>query len=182
MNPINQSEINDILWRACDTFRGAVNPAEYKNYILVMLFVKYISDVWRDRYEQLLQRYDGDQERLQRAVRYEKFTLPAGCDFQTLYAQRNEPNLGEIINIVLEVIKEANKEKLEGVFRNINFNSEAALAAPGSATSGSRTCSTTLPTNDSSGSLFDCQTGTFSLDKNMRPGKHLAPGCATVTL
>ena len=127
MNPINQSEINDILWRACDTFRGTVDPAEYKNYILVMLFVKYISDVWRDRYEQLLTRYDGEQERVQRAMRYEKFTLPADCDFDTLYAQRNADNLGEIINIALEAIEEANKEKLEGVFRNIDFNSEAAL-------------------------------------------------------
>jgi len=127
MNPINQSEINDILWRACDTFRGTVDPAEYKNYILVMLFVKYISDVWRDRYEQLLQRYGGDEERVGRALRYEKFKLPAGCDFETLYEQRNADNLGEIINIALEKIEEANKEKLEGVFRNIDFNSEAAL-------------------------------------------------------
>jgi type I restriction enzyme M protein len=42
---INQDEINNILWKACDTFRGTVDPAEYKNYILVMLFVKYISDL-----------------------------------------------------------------------------------------------------------------------------------------
>jgi len=48
---ISQDEINTILWRACDTFRGAVDPAEYKYYILVMLFVKYISDVWADHYE-----------------------------------------------------------------------------------------------------------------------------------
>ena len=127
MNPINQDEINAILWRACDTFRGTVDPAEYKNYILVMLFVKYISDVWRDRYDQLTQEYGGDAERVQRALRYEKFALPAGCDFQTLYEQRNADNLGEIINIALEAIEEANKEKLEGVFRNIDFNSEAAL-------------------------------------------------------
>jgi len=127
MNPINQSEINDILWRACDTFRGTVDPAEYKNYILVMLFVKYISDVWRDRYDQLMEKYGDDQERVQRALRYERFKLPAGCDFQTLYEQRNADNLGEIINIALEAIEEANKEKLEGVFRNIDFNSEAAL-------------------------------------------------------
>ena len=127
MNPINQDEINAILWRACDTFRGTVDPAEYKNYILVMLFVKYISDVWRDRYDQLTQEYGDDAERVQRAMRYEKFALPAGCDFQTLYEQRNAPNLGEIINIALEAIEEANKEKLEGVFRNIDFNSEAAL-------------------------------------------------------
>jgi len=77
MNPINQDEINAILWRACDTFRGTVDPAEYKNYILVMLFVKYISDVWRDRYDQLTQEYGGDAERVQRALRYEKFALPA---------------------------------------------------------------------------------------------------------
>jgi type I restriction enzyme M protein len=124
---INQDEINNILWRACDTFRGTVDPAEYKNYILVMLFVKYISDVWRDRYDQLTQKYGGDEERIQRALRYEKFALPAGCDFQTLYEQRNADNLGEVINIALEAIEEANKEKLEGVFRNIDFNSEAAL-------------------------------------------------------
>ncbi len=43
---VTQSEINGIRWKACDTFRGAVDPSEYKNYILVMLFVKYISDVW----------------------------------------------------------------------------------------------------------------------------------------
>ena len=124
---INQDEINQILWNACDTFRGTVDPAEYKNYILVMLFVKYISDVWRDHYEAYLEKYDGDEQRARRAMRYEKFALPAGCDFQSLYEQRNEPNLGEIINIALEQIEEANKEKLEGVFRNIDFNSEAAL-------------------------------------------------------
>lgn len=124
---ISQDEINQILWRACDTFRGTVDPAEYKNYILVMLFVKYISDLWRDRYDQLLAQYDGDQERVQRAMRYEKFNLPEDSDFASLYNQRNADNLGEIINVALDAIEEANKEKLESVFRNIDFNSEAAL-------------------------------------------------------
>jgi type I restriction enzyme M protein len=99
---INQDEINAILWSACDTFRGTVDPAEYKNYILVMLFVKYISDVWRDHYEQLVEQYGGDEGRARHMVRYEKFILPAGCDFQSLYEQHNVPNLSEIINIALE--------------------------------------------------------------------------------
>jgi type I restriction enzyme M protein len=126
-NRINQDEINAILWKACDTFRGTVDPSEYKNYILVMLFIKYISDVWQDHYDSYQQEYGTDEERLQRKMRYERFVLPPGCRFADLYEQRNAPNLGEIINIALEKIEEANKEKLNGVFRNIDFNSEANL-------------------------------------------------------
>jgi type I restriction enzyme M protein len=124
---ISQDEINAILWRACDTFRGTVDPSEYKNYILVMLFVKYISDVWQDHYEVYKQQYGYDEERIRRRMRYERFVLPEGCRFADLYEQHNAPNLGEIINIALEKIEEANKEKLSGVFRNIDFNSEANL-------------------------------------------------------
>ena len=53
--------------------------------------------------------------------------LPEGADFYALHAQRNAANMGELINIALEQIEDANKEKLDGVFRNIDFNSEAAL-------------------------------------------------------
>ena len=47
---VNQDDINKALWAACDTFRGVVDPAQYKDYILVMLFLKYISDLWADHY------------------------------------------------------------------------------------------------------------------------------------
>lgn len=124
---INQDEINSILWKACDTFRGTIDPSEYKNYILVMLFLKYISDVWKDRYAALMEQHDNDETRAKRQLRYERFILPEGADYDTLYEQRNEANLGELINIALEKIEDANKEKLENVFRNIDFNSEANL-------------------------------------------------------
>jgi type I restriction enzyme M protein len=130
-NRINQDEINAILWRACDTFRGTVDPSEYKNYILVMLFVKYISDVWQDHYDTYKQEYGDDVERIRRRMRYERFVLPEGCSYDDLYEQRNEPNLGELINIALEKIEDVNKEKLNGVFRNIDFNSEAHLGRTG---------------------------------------------------
>ena len=124
---VNQAEINNILWRACDTFRGTVDPAEYKNYILVMLFVKYISDIWQDAYEAVKKEYGDDEERILRRLKRERFVLPADCTFKALYGQRNAANLGEVINVALEAIEEANKQKLEGVFRNIDFNSEASL-------------------------------------------------------
>jgi type I restriction enzyme M protein len=126
-NTISPSEINSILWKACDTFRGTVDPSEYKNYILVMLFVKYISDVWQEKVEQYTTQYAGDEERIQRRLSREKFRLPANATFESLYAQRNADNLGEVINIALEQIEDANREKLQRVFRNIDFNSESAF-------------------------------------------------------
>ena len=124
---INQDEINSILWKACDTFRGTVDASEYKNYILVMLFVKYISDVWQEHYETLTEKFGNDEEMILRRMQRERFVLPKGCNFQELFNQRNEANVGEIINIALEHIEETNKQKLSGVFRNIDFNSEANL-------------------------------------------------------
>lgn len=121
---IDQSQINETAWRACDTFRGVVDPSEYKNYILVFLFLKYLSDVWKDRVAQYRQEYKGVEERVQRRLSRERFVLPKGCDFDSIYAKRNESNIGEIINIALEAIEEDNKAKLEGVFRDVDFNSE----------------------------------------------------------
>lgn len=124
---IDQDEINTVLWKACDTFRGVVDASEYKNYILVMLFVKYVSDVWQEHYEELKEKYGDDEEMILRRLQRERFVLPKECRFQGLYDQRNASNIGEIINIALEQIEEANKLKLSGVFRNIDFNSEANL-------------------------------------------------------
>jgi type I restriction enzyme M protein len=126
---IRQEEINGILWAACDTFRGVVDPSEYKNYILVMLFVKYISDTWRDHYAEYQKQYGDDPQRIRRRMERERFVLPEGASFYDLYNQRDAANIGELINEVLEKIEEhpANKAKLDGVFRNIDFNSESNL-------------------------------------------------------
>ena len=67
MSPkIDQKDINNAAWAACDTFRGVVDPAQYKDYILVMLFVKYISDVWKDHYEEYRKQYGDDDVRIRR--------------------------------------------------------------------------------------------------------------------
>jgi type I restriction enzyme M protein len=124
---INQDEVNAVVWKACDSFRGAVDPSEYKNYILTMLFLKYLSDLWKDKQRELQERYKGDKERIKRALARERFVVPFECDFDFLYAHRDASNVGELINVALEKIEDNNKGKLENVFRNVDFNSEPAL-------------------------------------------------------
>ncbi len=134
-------DIQNIVWRACDTFRGAIDPSDYKNYILTMLFLKYLSDVWEDRKAEYEAKYKGNAERVRRALERERFVVPTvelkdeegtvvdsfPATFDNIYERRNADNIGELINIVLAAIEDANKAKLENVFRDIDFNSEANL-------------------------------------------------------
>ena len=121
---VSQDEINSILWNACDTFRGAFDSSEYKNYILVFMFLKYLSDVWKDKQEEYRKMYGDDSALIQRKMQRERFVLPENCTFDYLYAHRGDPDIGEQIDKVLEQIGDENQEKLQGVFRNISFNSE----------------------------------------------------------
>ena len=124
---MNKEMINNIVWKACDTFRGTLDSSEYKDYILTMFFVKYLSDFYKERYEELHKKYKGNEERIKRALSKEKFIISEDATFDYLLAHKEAPNLGEIINQVLMKIEEDNKDKLEGIFRNIDFNSEAKL-------------------------------------------------------
>ena len=127
---IAQQQVNQAAWAACDTFRGAVDPAQYKDYILVMLFLKYISDLWAGHVKTYREQYGDDDARIRRRLERERFVLPEGTSYYDLYEQRGEANIGELINIALEKIEDTNRTKLEGVFRNIDFNSEANLGRP----------------------------------------------------
>ena len=122
-----QEQINATLWRAADTFRGKIDSSLYKDYILVMLFIKYLSDVYKEHYEEYAEKYNGNEERIKRALSRERFILDEKSTFDYLYEERNLNNIGEIINKALEHIEETNKSKLRGVFRNIDFNSEVIL-------------------------------------------------------
>jgi type I restriction enzyme M protein len=122
-----KDEIFNVVWSACDTFRGVIDPSGYKDYILTMLFVKYLSDVRKSKLEEYEVKYKGDQTRIDRAMSRERFTVPEDCTFEFIYSNRDDSNIGQVINTVLEKIEDANKAKLHNVFRNIDFNSESNL-------------------------------------------------------
>jgi type I restriction enzyme M protein len=148
---LSQDEINQQVWKACDTFRGTIDATQYKDYILTMLFLKYVSDVIREKREGYHDKYDGNEARIDRAMGLERFQIPQDATFDYIYERKQGPiagdaeqlekrkadglvddskklpDLGELINIALEAIEEANRAKLTGVFRNIDFASEANL-------------------------------------------------------
>jgi type I restriction enzyme M protein len=124
---VTQEQINSVLWQAADTFRGKIDSSIYKDYILTMLFIKYISDAYKEHLEDYTKKYNGDERRIQRALSRERFVLEEHATFDYLYKKRNDPEIGEIINKALEKLENENTGKLRGVFRNIDFNSESIL-------------------------------------------------------
>jgi len=122
-NQINQDAINKAVWGACDSFRGVVDPSIYKDYVLTMLFLKYISDVWQDHYDTYQAEHGDEPELIEELMKAERFVLPKVASIYSLYEHRHEPGNGERIDQALHAIEEANIAKLRDVFQDISFNS-----------------------------------------------------------
>ena len=119
---INQDAINAAVWNACDTFRGTVDPSIYKDYVLTMLFLKYISDVWQDHYDAYKTQYGDHPELIVEMLKNERFVLPPAANFYALHEARHQPGNGERIDKALHAIEESNIGKLRDVFQDISFN------------------------------------------------------------
>lgn len=85
---IKKSQIYSTLWSACDALRGSMDASQYKDYVLILLFVKYLSDK------------EDDEDSM--------FTIPEGCRFSDFVALKGKDNIGESINKKLEAIKSEN--------------------------------------------------------------------------
>ncbi len=120
---IEQKKINQAVWGACDTFRGVVDPSIYKDYVLTLLFLKYISDVWQDHYDDYKKQYGDKPKLIEEMLKNERFVLPRDASFYALYEHRFEAGNGERIDKALHSIEEANIHKLQDVFQDISFNS-----------------------------------------------------------
>jgi type I restriction enzyme M protein len=122
----SQEELNRTLWDAADSSRANVDGSVYKDYVLLFLFYKYMSDLHAHEIQKLAKQYSGDTERIKLRLKSTRFILPEGTSFHDLYRQTNADNIGELINIALHRIEDANGARLEGLF-SIDFNSDAVL-------------------------------------------------------
>ena len=121
-----QEDLNKILWDAADSSRSQVDAGVYKDYVLAMLFFKYLSDLSKKKHNEYKARFGTDEKRIEEKMKIDRFFLPAKSSFDYIYSILEQDNLGEELNKALHRIEDANKEKLDGVF-SVDFNSESTL-------------------------------------------------------
>lgn len=117
-------DIKRALWSGADTFRDNIDASNYKDYVLSMFFVKYLSDVYKEDVERLQKEYSGIQ--LTRQIKNLAFSLKEEDTFDYLYKNRNAIDIGTKIGEALTGMETSNS-MLAGIFRGIDFNSEANL-------------------------------------------------------
>ncbi len=180
-----KNDIEKVLWNACDSFRGKIDSSRYKDYILSMLFVKYLSDVCKEKEEQYRKQYDGDERRIERAMSREPFLLDKESTFDYLYSQRNNNEIGQTINVALNSIEEHNSGKLKDVFRAIDFNSTVDFGEPKQKNATLRNLledfnnidlrPSQLDTSDIIGDAYEYMISNFASDAGKKGGEFFTP-------
>ncbi len=105
---IKKNELYSSLWASCDKLRGGMDASQYKDYILTLLFVKYVTDKFK-------------------GVKYADITVPEGGSFDDLVALKGSSNIGEGMDKVIAKLAEAGNNNLRGVIDNAHFNDETKL-------------------------------------------------------
>ena len=117
---VKKTELYSSLWASCDALRGGMDASQYKDYILTLLFMKYVTDKYKG------QKY-GDLTVFDKAndpnPDPEKRT---GCSFDDFIALKNKKNIGEGIDKIIARLAEVN-ESLKGVIDIAHFNDEAKI-------------------------------------------------------
>ncbi|MDR2926035.1 MAG: type I restriction-modification system subunit M [Azoarcus sp.] len=98
---VKKSELYSSLWASCDSLRGGMDSSQYKDYILTLLFVKYVSDKFK-------------------GVDYGDIDVPEGGGFDDMLALIGSKNIGEGMDKIIARLAEANN--LRGVIDNAHFN------------------------------------------------------------
>ncbi|MEW6400187.1 MAG: type I restriction-modification system subunit M [Chloroflexota bacterium] len=104
---LKKSELYSSLWKSCDELRGGMDASQYKDYVLVLLFVKYVSD-----------KYTGDANAL--------IDVPVGGGFADMVAAKGDKEIGDKMNKIIGRLADAN-DSLKGAINVADFNDEEKL-------------------------------------------------------
>ena len=99
---LKKSELYSSLWSSCDELRGGMDASQYKDYVLVLLFIKYVSD-----------KYAGQP--------YAPITIPPGASFKDMVALKGKSDIGDKINTqVIQPLIDANSRLARSDFPDFN--------------------------------------------------------------
>ncbi len=118
--PLTKKELETHLWKAADILRGRIDSGDYKHYIFGLLFFKRLSDVWREEYEDRLERYDGNED-LAADPDEHRFHIPEGHFWQDV--RQETTDIGAALNRAFHAVEDANL-RLKGIFQDVDFNNK----------------------------------------------------------
>ena len=98
----------DRLWQAADVLRGNLDAAEYKNVVLGLIFLKYLSDRFDERYKELVAEGYGDEEDRDCYTEESVFYVPAEARWQAVAAEAHSPEIGQVIDNAMRAIEREN--------------------------------------------------------------------------
>ena len=115
---IKQEALEIVLWKAADKLRKNIDAAEYKHVVLGLIFLKYISDSFEEKYQELVADEWGDPEEQDEYTAENIFFVPETARWSLLVSQAKFPNIGVIVDTAMEAI-ENNNPILKGVLPKV---------------------------------------------------------------
>lgn len=112
----NTAEIGfeEQIWSAADKLRGNIDASEYKNVVLGLIFLKYISDKFDQKYQELVEEGEGFEEDRDEYASENIFFVPESARWKTIAAAAHTPEIGKAIDEAMRQI-EAENNKLKGI-------------------------------------------------------------------
>ena len=115
MSQPTQQDIESWLWESANILRGPVDPANLRDFVFPLLFLKRLSDTWDEEQEKAIKKFGKDIDD-ETAADFHTFQIPKGCHWADL--RRAAENHGVLIQNIMQKIEEANPNQLAQIFGN----------------------------------------------------------------
>ena len=184
MNESDLKKMEDKLWAAADKMRGAVSVADYKFIVLGLIFLKYISDSFEERYKELVEEGYGLEEEKDSYLEKNIFYVPKNARWSYLEEHSKDDNIGEIIDDALTLIEKDNtslknvlpKDYNSPIMRNVNLGELIDLFT------NIKVGTKDAIEKDILGRIYEYFLGQFAKNELQKGGEFYTPACLVRTM
>ena len=172
------------LWQAADKLRSNMDAAEYKHVVLGLIFLKYVSDSFKEKYEKLMAEGYGDEEDRDEYLADNIFWVPKDARWENIKAHATSTDVGEIIDKAMEVIEKEN-DTLKGILTKNYSRRELDKTRLGELVTiftNIDVGSTAAQERDVLGRVYEYVLGKFASAEGKLGGEFYTPSCIVRTL